>query len=174
MPVWAVALVAIGVLAGVLATVALARARDAAARGGSVPDADPWFVLGVGLAGAGSALVATIGIGMIGILVAGLAFMGVGRIACDTGSERRAGAQAAGVEAGSGAEARTGWRKSPSGTGAPTRSSATCHDGEEPSAQRRNPIMALPTRIAPGHLRTPRIRRSRTGIVATAAANISR
>ena len=43
-----------------------------------MPDADPWFVLGICLTGAGTALFVTIGPAMIGIFVAGLVFIAVG------------------------------------------------------------------------------------------------
>ena len=78
MPVWAISLVGVGVIVGVLAVVAFARLEDEAVRSRPRPDADPWFALGISLAGAGSALFATVGIGMIGIFVAGLAFIVVG------------------------------------------------------------------------------------------------
>lgn len=73
-----VLLVFIALAVGALAVVSAARFRAAAQRGQPMPDADPWFVLGICLTGAGTALFVTIGPAMIGIFVAGLVFIAVG------------------------------------------------------------------------------------------------
>ncbi len=62
----------------------------------------------------------------------------------------------------------------PPAPSAPTLTRATCHEGEEPRAQRRNRTTILPTVNAPGRLRTPKVVRRRSGTVATAAAKRSR
>ncbi len=59
-----------------------------------------------------------------------------------------------------GAPAGRGWRNRPGGTGAPDLTSARCHDGDEPSAQRSARTVARPTCSLPRPGWTPM--RSRT------------
>jgi hypothetical protein len=75
---WIVALAMIALVVGALAVISVARRSAAAKRGRPMPEADPWYVLGICLTGAGTALFVTIGPAMIGIFVAGLVFIAVG------------------------------------------------------------------------------------------------